>query len=61
MKPCNIVTSKGGICGSEFGVSKWERDLGSKEYFLVLKAAGRGIRTYLRECMRHLNFEPFLA
>ena len=61
MKPCNIVTSKGGICGPEFGVPIWERDLGSKEYFLVLKAAGKGIRNHLRECMRHLKFELFLA
>ena len=58
MIPCNILTPKGVICDSEFDVKILERKLGSKEYFLVSKAAGRDIRNHLRECMRHLRFEP---
>ena len=61
MKPCNILTPKGVVCGPEFGVQILKRDLGSKEYFLVSIAAGRGIRNHIRECMWHLKFEPFLA
>ena len=61
MIPCNILTPKGVICDSELDVKILERKLGSKEYFLVSKAAGRGIRNQLKECMWHLKFEIFLA
>ena len=56
MIPCNILIPKGVVLGPEFGVKILERELGSKEYFLVSKAAGSNIRNQLKECMHSLRW-----
>ena len=48
------------ICGPEFGSENKGKRALIKRALYGGKAAGRDFRNHLRDCMRHLNFEPCL-
>ena len=48
-------------CGSEFGSENKGKRALIRRALYGGKAAGRDFRNHLRDCMRHLKFEPCLA